>query len=939
MWKKLLILVAHLLFLFSFLFSFLSAGASDASKIGVVIDDAASREVIFAAKELCFYLEKITGQEHRLYKASDVRKKNEPVIYAGLSEEIKDIDISKCNPDGYILKTLKDNNIVIAGGSDIGTVFGIYGFLQDHCGMRFFLPGPHGTYIPQDKPLKIPSLDSVNNPAFISRLFFVKTPYDNLWYEHNRMYERFYFHHNLGNLTKPSEYGKDHPEYFPYVKDKHVVPKDDAMRGWQPCMSNPEVIKIVSDKVIDYFQKNPEKVCFSLGVNDNGGFCQCKNCLEINGPLKHNSQGVNDFSRVAFTFYNQIAENLSKVYPDKYIGIYAYSFICDLPEGFKLHPNIMVTRVNSFLPFFCKEYRKDFQRILDMANSSKFFGTSCYFYGQGYLIPVTPFKILEDYIDELYKSNARIWKSETFPFWTVDGIKCYVLARKLWDPSLRYTDLLKDFTEKMFGKGSGDMMAFYELCREKWETQKDVLPSKYHIWEYSARQLVLFDSQTCEKLLQYLKNARRLATYPDGQALLDEQITYYTFLHDLSVFSVEYRKPSPAGLPQFADRCIELENMRIAIQAQLNIIRKMITIRDAFDLDKMCSAYAIACPLLEACEKAGDMTPWRKFVAALGNSPEIQWFDQNRAAIASAPDLLGGKDILVGKDKWQHAKWWNSAGCRMEEKVINGTKWACLDGFKSSFVYTPLQGFQYPVELFKDKRYMLSFDYFQENMTCDPFIVLPWTERTTSWSPFLTNIPKRGVVTFTPYVTAKRSIFLGANGLDKCYYSNVSMKEIPDFKAAIPSFIIPDMKEIPVLPEPLTVSLPADFSKYDSKIDDYVAQPHFLKLRYDDPANGSLRANITYLGRYDLKVKVTASGESMSVTLSEGNIWKSNGSPAKVILQTSLTDNPKTLEFGIPFSSSPNINMLIMRFAGKKDQKPLTIHRLEFIPEKPAVPN
>lgn len=616
--------------------SIILSSVSAMERTQIVIPDDASREIRYSARELSCYLNRITGDEHPVVVASRSEKSGNR-IHVGLNPGIANVpDMTKCAPDGYWLKSQHDGSLLIVGGSDVGTRFGVYGFLQDHCGVRFFLPGPDGTHVPENKKFSLPRLDSLDNPFFISRNFFARNAYDYLWHEHNRIWPRFYIHHGLGKHVKPSVYGKTNPEYFTVKKPggKHEVPPSDRGIYWQPCMSNPEVVEIVAQSVIGYFRNNPDIVSVPLGVNDVGGYCRCAGCEKINGELKNNSRGLPDFARLAFNFYNRVAEKVAAVCPDKHIGVIAYANIRDLPAGLKLHPNIMVVRVNSFLPFFCDEDRQDLAQSLAMLKNAGTSGLYSYFYGRGYLIPVFPVRILEEYVDAMAATpNLRLWSSECNSQWPVDGIKYYILARKLWNPAHRYQDLLKEFTDTMFGKGSSAMLEFYDICREKWESQKVRLPDKYHFWRYSPRQVALFDAETCGRLLTLLEKARILAENPQGQRLLDAQIKYYAFLNELSELATLFASPASESLDDLSARAITLEKKRRETDTLYRTARENLPPGRPdrlFCVSRMLSPEAVAFPLLAASKNAKDMRGWKKFTEAVGDNPEISWLIESQ---------------------------------------------------------------------------------------------------------------------------------------------------------------------------------------------------------------------------------------------------------------------------------------------------------------------
>jgi hypothetical protein len=92
--------------------------------------------------------------------------------------------------------------------------------------------------------------------------------------------KRLSFHHNLGNGLFPLEiYRTTNPEFFPLIGGERFLPKSVERHKWQPCFTNPAVVSEAVNNITEYFDKHPEAVSFSLGINDTGAdrWCQCGN--------------------------------------------------------------------------------------------------------------------------------------------------------------------------------------------------------------------------------------------------------------------------------------------------------------------------------------------------------------------------------------------------------------------------------------------------------------------------------------------------------------------------------------------------------------------------------------------------------------------------------------------------------------------------------------
>ena len=87
----------------------------------------------------------------------------------------------------------------------------------------------------------------------------------------------------------------------------------------QRCLSNPEVLKLMTEAVRGWMAKNPKAMIFSVSQNDVLMFCECDQCKAIEARYGGKDSGI------YLWFVNQIAEAVEKDYPDKLIDTLAYT--------------------------------------------------------------------------------------------------------------------------------------------------------------------------------------------------------------------------------------------------------------------------------------------------------------------------------------------------------------------------------------------------------------------------------------------------------------------------------------------------------------------------------------------------------------------------------------------------------------------------------------
>ena len=108
----------------------------------IVVADDASPSTKHGAEELQKFLKEITGV--KLPIISDRQPPGPKEIILGDNAHLRTlgltIDVPRLGNEGYVIRTVGDR-LVIAGGQLRGNMYGVYGFLEDHLGCRWFAPG------------------------------------------------------------------------------------------------------------------------------------------------------------------------------------------------------------------------------------------------------------------------------------------------------------------------------------------------------------------------------------------------------------------------------------------------------------------------------------------------------------------------------------------------------------------------------------------------------------------------------------------------------------------------------------------------------------------------------------------------------------------------------------------------------------------------------
>ena len=162
-------------------------------KVAIILPAGAGPLLSRAATDLQATLEKIIGMTPPM--GADTGKpasRGMAAIHVGETAYARSLGLnaSGAGVEGYRIAT-SGQDILILGGSDSGASYGVYGLLEDHLNVRWFLPGELFEDVPMQTTLRIPPIDETKTPHFLHRVFSGITGLEpNLWERRNRVSNR-----------------------------------------------------------------------------------------------------------------------------------------------------------------------------------------------------------------------------------------------------------------------------------------------------------------------------------------------------------------------------------------------------------------------------------------------------------------------------------------------------------------------------------------------------------------------------------------------------------------------------------------------------------------------------------------------------------------------------------------------------------------------------
>jgi hypothetical protein len=459
----------------------------------IVVPSTASPQLRASAEFLQTYVAKSTGATLPI----ETEAGGKLSIHLGETDLVKSKNLEKkdLGKDGFVLKRLDEQSFAVVGGSDWGTEFGVYEFLERYLGVRWLASTELFTEVPAHQTVPLPQADETVTPTFLSReLFPIVVPgkpddtrrnsaplwynlYDD-WGRVNKLMARVEFHHNLEFLFPPSKFGKTHPEFYPILNGQRFVPPDDLNYQWQPNFSAPNISRVAADEIISYFDKNPEKDSYSLGINDSYRFDESPES-KARRSGKKNSIGLEDISDDYYQWTNEVMEFVHEKYPEKRLGLLAYLQVLEPPTRVKVNPSIVPFITYENTRWENPEYREKMQKVtLAWGEAAPNLGWYDYVWGSFFLIPRFFPHAEQNALKWGAAHQVKYYYAEAVPSWG-EGPNLWILTKLLWNPNQDVDALLDDWYTAAVGPAAAPKLrAYYEIWEKFWE--KDILPSRWY---------------------------------------------------------------------------------------------------------------------------------------------------------------------------------------------------------------------------------------------------------------------------------------------------------------------------------------------------------------------------------------------------------------------------------------------------------------------------
>ena len=454
----------------------ISAQTADSIKI-LVPEDAAAGER-YAGEELKSFLETAAGAALEIVAdekpgALHIRVGQSPRTRALLPE----VDWDALGPEEIIIQTAANGDLVLSGGRPRGALYAVYAFLEDVAGVRFW--NSRETHVPRRGAFAVPRLDIRYNPPVFLREgtfhdfrlhpeFAARLKVNQIANRREPMPESLGGGlqiiggvHTFDRFIPASEYLATHPEWFSLINGKRV---GGQHRG-QLCLTNPELLETMKAKVLEALRNHPDPRVVDVSQNDGSAeICQCEPCKTA--VAEEGAQ-----SGLLLRFVNAVAEAVEAEFPQVKVTTLAYYFTADPPKTVRPRRNVVIRLVTSGItlsrPLDAPENKIFGQRLeawsriageVSVWHNMANFGDwllpmpNLGFYGREirYLADrkATGISFLNDY------GSGGIAGDFV-------GLKAYVIAKLMWNPSLDSDALIDDYLDGYYGPAAGRVLRRY----------------------------------------------------------------------------------------------------------------------------------------------------------------------------------------------------------------------------------------------------------------------------------------------------------------------------------------------------------------------------------------------------------------------------------------------------------------------------------------------
>ncbi len=508
--------------------------ARDGAPIAAIVDGSTPDLARSAATELQVHIARMSGAELPIVTQ---RVPGQPTIFVGGDPAFERLgttsDALGLGDEGFIIRSVEDD-LVLAGGSHLATLYAVYDLLEDDLGCHWFWPGEIGEVVPERSTIVLPALDRVERPSFAIRWIgsgdFALRNRMNVQTNEPDDFQVKWFVHTWLRLVPPADHADAHPEYYAEIGGKRADPRGDRLVNL--CTSNPEVAAVAARTIDDLMQIEPGIDMISVDPEDTQEFCQCAKCVALYGDATLAFE-QRESLRV-FDFTNRVAELVADDYPDLTIKTIAYHTYVRPPADPDWRPadNVAV----QFCRFMCHNHALDDATCPDnrgfdawyrewLGRTSRVMFYEYYWKVSWVGLPWPINRMLRADMPRFQRDALLGIATQFNTNYATNGLGYWFAAKLAWNADADMDELVATYYREFFAEAEAPVAAYYERLDRAAETTGVHIAGQRPY----ADILKLFTPELLDDLEAHLAEAADLAK--SGQvrervAMLTSGVTY-----------------------------------------------------------------------------------------------------------------------------------------------------------------------------------------------------------------------------------------------------------------------------------------------------------------------------------------------------------------------------------------------------------------------------
>ena len=390
-------------------------------------------------------------------------------------------DVSELAVNGYRIQAI-DGNIHIGGTGVRGLQAGAYRFLEEFCKRKVYaydcivMPTVDSITVPSDTDIKYEPFFEYTDTDWLS-------PCDTEYSLSNGLNGGTYryipaeaggtvnylggFCHTMGTLCETEAHKDSDPEQLALHDGKRTTE--------QPCLTNPEVLKIATANVLKILEQKYDPQAsvqiVSVTQNDNQLYCECDTCK----AFEKSHGGVQ--SATMINFVNQIADAVKAAgYENAAIDTFAYQYTRQAPAGIVPRDNVIVRLCTIECCFRhtlddsnCKRNKKlmkDLNDWSEICNRIYVWDYTTNYSNTCILFP--DLGVIQRNIQVFYENNVKgVYEEGNYYIRSCNTefgeLRAYLISKCLQNPYCDYDAEMIGFLENYYGPAGADIGRILEM--------------------------------------------------------------------------------------------------------------------------------------------------------------------------------------------------------------------------------------------------------------------------------------------------------------------------------------------------------------------------------------------------------------------------------------------------------------------------------------------